>query len=115
MDDSTRWEIARDFAGEKYLAALDAALAEGGERIPAIRKYLTETCPECGENGVDANDRREHLGDHLHVMAPGPHPDDPYQVAGRWVAIGCEGYAVVNPNVLGLTDPGWDDWTTYPA
>jgi hypothetical protein len=62
--------------------------------LGVVLPWLTMICPECGidvlEDEVDAVDH--------HVML------------GPFVIIGCEGYLVVNPNVVGIFRMNWHDW-----
>lgn len=58
----------------------------------AIRdEHLTERCPECGQvpMGSDLDYHRMH--------------DDN-------VIVACEGYYVVDPNLVGFDSPNWMDW-----
>lgn len=79
-----------------YLAAVADALACGADGAARLGRYLTTMCPEC-----DAQPGSEF--DH-HVLSLDGH-----------VLIGCEDYFVVNPNLVGLNRPLWDDWTIRPT
>ncbi|MGW4639628.1 hypothetical protein ACWEN6_13925 [Sphaerisporangium sp. NPDC004334] len=72
-----------------YLAAVAKAIEETPDKI---RRWLTDFCPQCDRQVT---------------------PDDPSHVfCARYLAVGCEGYRLINPAALGL-DPGqWDDWTS---
>ena len=67
-----------------YLAAVITALMRSD---PAVDPYVSPICPECGQ-----------------IPEPG---DDGHVVLGAIVAIGCEGYWVINPNVVGIHRPTW--------
>lgn len=74
--------------GAAYAAAVEAAAND--ERFPLVAPWLTTRCPECGED---------------------VHPeDDDHVMTGPYVVIGCEGFYVVNPNVVGIPTPTWEDW-----
>jgi hypothetical protein len=81
---------------DRYLAAVADALACGTDSADRLARYLTTTCPECGTQPAPGYDQ--------HVLSCGEH-----------VLIGCEGYFVVNPNLVGLNRPLWDDWTVPMA
>lgn len=67
-----------------YLAAVVRALMR---RDQALEPYLSPICSECGQM---------------------PEPEDgDHVVLGAAVVIGCEGYWVVNPNVVGIHRPNW--------
>ncbi len=74
--------LATDTA--EYLARARAAIAAGSADVAP---YLRATCTECCEVG--------RAGDGEHEMA------------GPYVIVGCEGYRLVNPKVLGLSAPHW--------
>ena len=57
-------------------------------RDPALEPYLSPVCPECGH----VPEREEGI----HVV-----------VGAAAVVIGCEGYWVINPNVVGIPRPSW--------
>jgi hypothetical protein len=62
--------------------------------------WQTTICPECGD--IPTPDRLGGLSGtspYTHIL-----DDDGY------VLIGCEGYFVINPAVLGITS-NWSDWT----
>jgi hypothetical protein len=84
--DPARRHRAEDAARERaaYLAAVIRALLR---RDQALQPYLSPVCPECGQ--VPGQDD----GDHV--------------VLGAAVVIGCEGYRVINPNVVGIPSPNW--------
>ncbi len=67
-----------------YLAAVITALMR---KDPALQPYLSPLCPEC--------DQMPEPEDGIHV------------VLGAAVVIGCEGYRVINPNVVGIPSPNW--------
>jgi hypothetical protein len=57
--------------------------------VADLKPYLSETCVQCGKPGTEA----------------------PHLTIGGYVAIGCAGYFQINPSVLGMDMPDWDDWT----
>ena len=59
--------------------------------LRTIAGELTKVCPECGETPETNSD-----SDHAMVLC--------------FVAIACEGYYVVNPNLVGFSRPNWSDW-----
>ena len=67
-----------------YLAAVIRALMR---RDPTLEPYLSPICPECNEIPEQE--------DGIHI------------VLGAVVVIGCEGYWVINPNVVGIHRPNW--------
>jgi hypothetical protein len=68
----------------RYLAAVVTALMRND---PAVQPYLSPVCPECGQL---------------------PEPEDGIHIVlGAAVVIGCEGYWVINPNVIGIPSPNW--------
>lgn len=76
---------------DDYLDAMTEALAIG-TAIPAAA--ITNTCPECGIENPE---------DDLHATAE----------AGtgsgyRAVVIGCEGYWVIDPKLVGIDAPNWE-------
>jgi hypothetical protein len=77
IEDATRERTA-------YLAAASRALMR---RDPALEPYLSPICPEC--------DQVPEQEDGIHT------------VLGSAVVIGCEGYWVINPNVVAVPSPNW--------
>jgi hypothetical protein len=69
-----------------------------GDAITAAGPWLTSTCPECAEP-VE--------GDGLVIAPEGTHA---HVVIAGYVLLGCEGYFVISPAVLGI-DRAWSDWT----
>jgi hypothetical protein len=62
---------------------------------------LTTVCPECGETSNEF--------DSFHtVMSVNPGPE--LTSSGVYIIIGCEGYWVVNPNLVGIVSKTWTDW-----
>ncbi|MFK0015704.1 hypothetical protein [Streptomyces sp. NPDC091027] len=70
---------------KEYLAAVRSA------PVDVIAPYMRVDCPEC-DFDVSWNDNEDHV------------------VVGSAVVIGCEGYYVVDPNVVGVPTPDWCDW-----
>jgi hypothetical protein len=67
-----------------YLAAVITAMMR---HDPAVQPYLSPLCPECNQI---------------------PEPEDGIHIVlGAAVVIGCEGYWVINPNVVGIAKPNW--------
>lgn len=54
-----------------------------------LSPYITGACPECEQ--CPTPDDGEHIMD----------------ATGSFVLVGCEGYWVVNPNVVGISAPNW--------
>lgn len=63
------------------------------ERVTRLAAALSRYCPECDLEG-DAID-----------------PDSHTLTARGEVVVGCEGYWVVNPALVGIDSPGWSDAT----
>jgi hypothetical protein len=85
VDPTSRQRAERE-ARERtaYLAAVIRALIR---RDPALEPYLSPICSECGQIPEPQD------GDHV--------------VLGAAVVIGCEGYWLINPNVVGIHRPNW--------
>ena len=79
-----------------YAALVDIALTDG-----RISGPLTTTCPECGVDFADADDAHN---DDLHIIMAST-------IDTFAVVVGCEGYFVVNPNLVGIDAPNWSDGT----
>ncbi len=76
-----------DRAAKDLTAYLAAVLAAMMRHDPRVAPYLSPICPECDEL---------------------PPPEDGvHLVLGATVAVGCEGYWVINPNVVGIPNPHW--------
>ncbi len=71
-----------------------------GEQIrrdrASVEKWMTDVCPECGEQVDEFSE--DHIVDEL---------EDGQQV----LLIGCEGFWLINPNMVGIDSPNWQDWT----
>lgn len=80
-----------------YIQAVIAALTTTGT-LPVSE--LTSVCPECSEEQT-----RWYSDAHLVVLDDDEDPD-----AAVVVVIGCEGYRVINPNLVGIDAPNWQDW-----
>jgi hypothetical protein len=80
-----------------YLAQYLLASRKGDN--PA-RPWQTTICPECGE--IPTQNRMGGLNGDM----PYTHILD----ADGFVLIGCEGYWVINPNVINTYSPNWHDW-----
>lgn len=80
-----------------YLTKAVRAIDLGKTPIP-----LTDRCPECEEKITTWAEATANDG---HVV---------YQTTSDTYAvlIGCEGYWVVNPALIGLPSNGWMDWQT---
>ena len=70
----------------RYRAAAAGAIERGDSDVA---RWLTIRCPECGEIPRDG------IG---------------HTTRGGYVTIGCEGYFVIDPRVLGIESPYWSDW-----
>lgn len=86
-----RYRSVQGDENRKYVAAARRAI---DNREPAIEKWLTTKCTECGAEPDE--------GDAEHIFT-----------AEGYILIGCEGYWIINPNALGIDRPNWDDWTDY--
>lgn len=72
---------------EAYVQAVTDAIRAGHDDIKA---YLTKRCPECDGDATDE-------------------PEDHVLVQG-WCVVACEGYWVVDPNLVGIESPRWMNW-----
>lgn len=70
------------------------------EIMEQLRPYLTNRCTECNEI-IDIFD-----GDGGHAVVT-----DGQDGTGAYVVIGCEGYWLINPNLVGFRNLQWQDWT----
>lgn len=86
----------------EYRAAIVKAWFDGALPYGAI----TSVCPECDEI-VYADEP----GDH--VLLGDWEIDEAHRGIGNVVIVGCEGYLIVDPNLLGWQHPGWQDWRDY--
>ncbi len=80
----------RDAYVSKAIAMIESWLRSSpGTQSPVI-EYLTEICPECECE---------------------PSDDSPWHIVyAGFVLVGCEGYYVINPNILpGFAAPNWHD------
>lgn len=89
-----------DYRLAMYLMGVEGALEE--ERVPD--RYLTNVCPECGDT-IDTWDAATR---DVHVVTNTANDGDPKVYA---VVVACEGYWVINPEVVGLPRDNWQDWT----
>lgn len=71
-----------------------------------VRPYLTDRCPECGEKIVGVMD------DGTHTWVSSGLDPSTGEGPSTYVVMGCEGYLVINPTVVGLPRDNWQDWTT---
>lgn len=79
-----------------YVAKAQAAILDGTIKP----ENLAVTCTECGVEATEVQDD----DDAYHVLAQTP--------KGHIVVVlGCEGYWMVDPNVLGFDRPNWQNWT----
>ncbi len=72
---------ALNYDDAHYVGLVAAALIAG--QIPAV---LRTDCPSCGNDRVDPA---------THVIIDGD------------VVLACDGYRVIDPNAVGLSDPAW--------
>ena len=77
---------------QAYAEAVDAALAAG-----RISGPLTSTCPECGSHFADIDEAYEDT-EHIIIATTSD---------TTAVVVACEGYFVVNPNLVGIDSPNW--------
>lgn len=75
-----------------YAEAVDAAIVAGKLSGP-----FTTTCPECGSDFADVDVAHEDT-EHIIVTLT----SDTFAVV-----VACEGYYVVNPNLVGIDSPMW--------
>lgn len=61
---------------------------------PIVRKY-PHYCPECEETVPESDNDQEW----------------PHRYANGILVVGCEGYFVVSPSIVGIDCPNWLDWT----
>lgn len=89
-----------DTRSAEYLAACTKLITtpQSPEVMDKVRPYLTNRCSECGEV-VNI------FATHHVVVADGQ------DGTGAYVVIGCEGYWLINPNVVGVKNIDWQDWT----
>ena len=62
----------------------------------AIARKSPDYCPECDRNVPEDCDDSEF----------------PHRYAAGVLVVGCEGYFVVDPNLMGFNMPAWLDWQT---
>lgn len=84
---ATNWQ-----AITRYVEAVDLALQAGTLDTP-----LTTRCPECDGDFTDIDVAR---ADELHILVA----TTADTVA---VVVGCEGYFVIDPNLVGIDAPNW--------
>jgi len=85
---------------EGDIAYLARYLVESAKPDSRAKIWQTVICPECGD--IPTPSRMGGLnGDsvYTHILD-----------ADGFVLIACEGYYVINPNAIGLNQPGWHDW-----
>lgn len=81
-------DVVHNPAADAYVAAVVAALTAGKLATSDLR----HDCPECGETPA------------LDAKGTG----NPHRLVGSFVVVGCEGYYVVNPNLVGIACPSWE-------
>jgi hypothetical protein len=79
---------------QAYAEAVDSAIQTGRYSGP-----LTTTCPECESNFADLDEAYEDT-EHIIIATTSD---------TTAVIVGCEGYFMVNPNLVGLSLPNWHD------
>lgn len=77
---------------QAYAEVVDAAIVAGKLSGP-----FTTTCPECGDDFADTDAARN---DDLHIIVT-------LTSDTLAVVVACEGYFVVNPNLVGIDSPMW--------
>jgi hypothetical protein len=73
--------------------------------IAPARPYLTDRCPECGEKIVGVMD------DGTHIWVASGLDASTGEGPSTYVVVGCEGYWVIDPTVVGMARVDWQDWT----
>jgi len=77
---------------QAYAEAVDAALQAG-----RITGPLTTRCSECGWDFADLDEAHEDT-EHIIITTASD---------TTAVIVGCEGYFLVNPNLVGIDSPNW--------
>lgn len=84
---------------QAYAEAVDLAVQAGKLSGP-----FTTTCPECDSDFADVDEAHEDT-EHIIITLT----SDTFAVV-----VACEGYFMVNPNLVGIDSPNWSDWATLP-
>lgn len=79
-----------------------AEAVEVGLEIGTITGPLTTRCPECDSDFADLDEAYEDT-EHIIIATTSD---------TTAVVVACEGYFVVNPNLVGIDSPNWSDWMT---
>lgn len=82
---------------QDYAEAVTDALTDG-----RINPPLTTRCPECDSDFADLDEAYEDA-EHIIVLTTAD---------TTAVIVGCEGYYVVDPNLVGIDCPNWEPWMT---
>jgi hypothetical protein len=80
---------------QDYAETVTDALTDG-----RINPPLTTRCPECGSDFADLDEAYEDT-EHIIVLTTAD---------TTAVLVGCEGYFMVDPNLVGIDSPSWQDW-----
>jgi hypothetical protein len=83
-----------------YAQAVKMAVEAGRVSGP-----FTTTCPECGN---DYADREDVVMDDNHIIFA--LTSDTFAVV-----VACEGYYMVDPNLVGIDSPMWSNWAELPG
>lgn len=86
-----------DLSQANYLKAAIEAVTSDPDRVS---RWMSDICSECCEPV-------EQFG-----YAEDSHVFLEREESTPVVLIGCEGYLMINPNVLGIIKPNWQDWMT---
>jgi hypothetical protein len=85
---------------QAFAEKVDTAIAAGKLSGP-----FSSRCSECGDRFADAD---EAYADENHIIVS--ITSDTFAVV-----VACEGYYMVNPNLVGIDSPMWSDWTQLPT
>lgn len=80
---------------QRYGEAVSASLVRG-----QINPPLTTRCPECGSDFADLDEAYEDT-EHIIVLTTSD---------TTAVVVACEGYFVIDPNLVGIDAPNWQNW-----
>lgn len=92
----------------RYLDAVAKLLLrpQPDDALELVKPYLTDVCPECKQRVVGVMD------DGTHTWVSSGLDASTGEGPSTYVVVGCEGYLVINPEVIGLRRMQWQDWTT---
>jgi hypothetical protein len=78
-----------------YAATVDVSIQAG-----RINPPLTTRCPECDSDFADLDEAHEDT-DHIIITTTSD---------TTAVVVACEGYFVIDPNLVGIDSPNWSNW-----